>query len=212
MIEIEPEGDFVQPSPGSHLNVSVMIRERPDVRSYSIVGPCSDGVYRIAVKLLADTRGGSAYMWSLVARVEADAFGPGQPFRLGPRPAGLPAARRGHRRDADLLPRPCARRSGRAFSRGLRLQKPRRPCARATNSRASVGDRLDIVLSEEGRRVDIAAAIARLDPQGEFYVCGPIGHAGGGQAVLGGRADGPRTGCASRPSAAAADILRFRSR
>ena len=40
---------------------------------------------------------------------------------------------------------------------------------------ARIGDRLDIVLSEEGRRVDIAAAIAGLDPQGEFYVCGPIG-------------------------------------
>ena len=31
-----------------------MIRGRPDVRSYSIVGPCADGAYRIAVKLLAN--------------------------------------------------------------------------------------------------------------------------------------------------------------
>ena len=38
-----------------------------------------------------------------------------------------------------------------------------------------LGDRLELFLSEEGRRVDIAAEIARLDPQGEFYVCGPIG-------------------------------------
>ena len=65
LIEIEPSGGFVAASPGSHINVSVMIRGRPDVRSYSVVGPCADGVYRIAVKLLASTRGGSAYMWSL---------------------------------------------------------------------------------------------------------------------------------------------------
>ena len=43
-------------APGSHINVAVMIGERPDVRSYSIVGPCADGVYRIAVKRLAGTR------------------------------------------------------------------------------------------------------------------------------------------------------------
>ena len=65
LIEIEPSGGFVAASPGSHINVSVMVRGRPDVRSYSVVGPCADGVYRIAVKLLASTRGGSAYMWSL---------------------------------------------------------------------------------------------------------------------------------------------------
>src|SRR5271163_5327750 len=65
LIEIEPSSGFVAASPGSHINVSVMIRGRPDVRSYSIVGPCADGVYRIAVKRLSDTKGGSAYMWTL---------------------------------------------------------------------------------------------------------------------------------------------------
>ena len=65
LIEIEPSGGFIAASPGSHINVSVMIRRRPDVRSYSIVGPCADGVYRIAVKRLSNTKGGSAYMWTL---------------------------------------------------------------------------------------------------------------------------------------------------
>ena len=41
LIEIEPKGEFVAASPGSHINVSVMIRGRPDIRSYSIVGPCA---------------------------------------------------------------------------------------------------------------------------------------------------------------------------
>ncbi len=47
--------------------------------------------------------------------------------------------------------------------------------ALAEELREAVGDRLEIVLSEEGGRVDIAAEIAKLDPRSEFYVCGPIG-------------------------------------
>ena len=38
LFEIEPEGQFVPPAPGSHINISVRAGERPDTRSYSIVG------------------------------------------------------------------------------------------------------------------------------------------------------------------------------
>ena len=62
LFEIAPSGEFVVPTPGSHINVTVQVGERRDVRSYSMVGPCTDGLYRIAVKLLPDSRGGSAYM------------------------------------------------------------------------------------------------------------------------------------------------------
>ena len=41
--------------------------------------------------------------------------------------------------------------------------------------REQIGDRLEIVLSEERGRVDIAGEIAKLEAEGEFYVCGPIG-------------------------------------
>ena len=33
LFEIEPEGEFVAPTPGSHINVGVQIVERADVRS-----------------------------------------------------------------------------------------------------------------------------------------------------------------------------------
>src|SRR4051794_17331945 len=62
LFEIEPAQRFDKPTPGCNINVAVQIAGRPDVRSYSVVGPCTDGVYRIALKLLPDTRGGSAYM------------------------------------------------------------------------------------------------------------------------------------------------------
>ncbi len=48
-------------------------------------------------------------------------------------------------------------------------------CFTPARAAATFGDRLQLFLGEVGARVDIAAEIARLDPQGEFYVCGPIG-------------------------------------
>jgi len=82
LFEIEPAGDFVIPKAGSHINVTVQIAGRPDVRSYSTVGPCADGIYRIAVKLLGDSRGGSAYMWSLAPGAHLTISTPGNHFDL----------------------------------------------------------------------------------------------------------------------------------
>ena len=48
---------------------------------------------------------------------------------------------------------------------------PRSPRSSPTTLATACG----CIVSEDGARVDIAAEIARLDPQGEFYVCGPIG-------------------------------------
>ena len=82
LFEIEPSGEFVVPAPGSHINIVVQIKGRPDVRCYSAVGPCTDGVYRIAVKLLGDTRGGSAYMWSLAPGAQLTISTPGNHFEF----------------------------------------------------------------------------------------------------------------------------------
>src|SRR5271157_5385950 len=81
-IEIAPSGGFVAPTPGSHLNVGVLIGDRPDVRSYSIVGPCANGVYRIAVKRLKGSRGGSAYMWTLAPGARVSVSAPANHFDL----------------------------------------------------------------------------------------------------------------------------------
>jgi vanillate O-demethylase ferredoxin subunit len=55
------------------------------------------------------------------------------------------------------------------------VPEPRRPGEWPRSSLSGLGGRLELSLSEEGRQVDIAAEIARLDPEGEFDVCGPIG-------------------------------------
>lgn len=173
LIEIEPSEGFVIASPGSHINVSVMIRGRPDVRCYSIVGPCADGVYRVAVKLLRDTRGGSAHMWSLAPGARVALSAPANHFdlMLG-RPDYLLLA--GGIGITPIFTHALALAGTSARFRLLYACRSRRDLALADALAERIGDRLQVFVSQEGARVDIAAEIGRLDPQGEFYVCGPI--------------------------------------
>jgi vanillate O-demethylase ferredoxin subunit len=174
LIEIEPSGGFVAASPGSHINVTVMIRGRPDVRSYSIVGPCADGVYRIAVKRLSDTKGGSAYMWGLRPGARIKLSPPANHFNLtfGGSEYLLLAGGIGV---TPIFTHALALAERHARFRMLYACRSRHDLALADQLAARLGERLELFVSEEGRRVDIAAEIARLDPRGELYVCGPIG-------------------------------------
>jgi ferredoxin-NADP reductase len=174
LIEIEPASGFVAAPPGSHINVSVMIRGRPDVRSYSIVGPCADGVYRIAVKRLSDTKGGSAYMWTLRPGARIGLSQPSNHFdlALGRSEYLLLAGGIGV---TPIFTHALALAEQNARFRMLYACRSRDDLALADELAERLGGRLELFVSEEGRRVDIAAEIARLDPLGEFYVCGPIG-------------------------------------
>ena len=175
LFEIEVPGDFfVVPSPGSHINVAVQIGERPDVRSYSIVGPCSDGLYRIAVKLLKDTRGGSAYMWSLVRGANLTISGPSNHFELSRgRPQYLLLA--GGIGITPIYTMALALSTARADFHLLYACRRRQDQALADDLRVRIGKRLHMFVDEDGARADLASEIARLSPEGELYVCGPIG-------------------------------------
>jgi ferredoxin-NADP reductase len=174
LFEIEPAGKFVVPTPGSHFNVVVRINGRPDVRNYSAVGPCADGVYRIAVKLLRDTRGGSAYMWSLAPGAQLTVSTPGNHFELSRgRPEYLLLA--GGIGITPIFTMALALAEAKANFRMLYACRRRQDLALADELQHHLGDRLRIFVSEEGARVNIDAEISRLGPGGEFYVCGPIG-------------------------------------
>ena len=61
LFELVPaDGTPAQIPLGGHLNVTVMIGERADTRSYSLIGPAMPDAYRIAVKRTQESRGGSA--------------------------------------------------------------------------------------------------------------------------------------------------------
>ena len=64
---LRPDGGVAPYPAGSHLNVAVLIDGQPARRSYSLVGERDPHVYRIAVRLAPDSRGGSRAMWSLQA-------------------------------------------------------------------------------------------------------------------------------------------------
>jgi len=174
LFEIEPSGEFVAPTPGGHINVTVQIGGRPDVRSYSIVGLCTDGLYRIAVKLLGDSRGGSAYMWSLQPGANLTISTPNNHFDLSRgRPDYLLLA--GGIGITPIFTMALALAEAGADFRLLYACRRREDLALADELRERIGDRLQVFIDEEGSRVDLDVAIAGLDPQGEFYVCGPIG-------------------------------------
>jgi vanillate O-demethylase ferredoxin subunit len=173
MFEIAPSGEFAVPAPGSHINISVLIRERPDVRSYSIVGPCTDGIYRIAVKLLRETRGGSADMWSLAPGSRVRISAPANHFELGlGRPEYLLLA--GGIGITPIFTHAHALAHANSRFRVVYACRSRRDLALADELRERIGGRLQTFCAEDAR-VDLPAEIAKLDPQGEFYVCGPIG-------------------------------------
>lgn len=174
LFEIEPDGGFVPPPPGSHLDFRMRIHDRPDLRSYSVVGPCTDGIYRIAVKRLPHSRGGSAWMWSLAPGARLAFTGPHDTFPLGAnRPEYLLVA-------GGIGITPIYTMATALAGAGARLRlvyAARRACdlAFADDLREILGDRLITVTSETGGRVDLAAEIAALAGDGELYVCGPIG-------------------------------------
>ncbi|WP_414474069.1 PDR/VanB family oxidoreductase [Microvirga sp. M2] len=174
LFEIEPSGAFVAPAPGSHINVTVQIGARPDTRSYSIVGSCADGIYRIAVKLLGGSRGGSAYMWNLAPGAHLTISTPGNHFPLSRgRPEYLLLA--GGIGITPVFTMALALAEAGARFRLLYACRRRQDLAFADELRERIGDRLEVFLDEAGERVDLDAQIARLAPEGELYVCGPIG-------------------------------------
>ncbi|HEX3346952.1 MAG TPA: PDR/VanB family oxidoreductase [Acetobacteraceae bacterium] len=174
MFEIAPESGFVQPQPGSHIDLALRIGERADVRSYSVVGPCRDGVYRIAVKRLPTSRGGSAYMWTLPVGARLTIAPPANLFPLTRgRPEYLLVA--GGIGITPIYGIALALAGAGAPFRMLYGCRSRDQLALGEELRARIGDRLEPYISAEGKRVDFGREVARLAPGGEVYVCGPIG-------------------------------------
>lgn len=174
LFEIEPESAFAAATPGSHIDVVVLIDGRPQVRSYSLVGPCVDGCYRIAVKRLRNSRGGSVAMWQLQVGQRLTISEPSNSFELS------------HGRSEYLLvaggigitpiyTMALALAARNANFRVLYAARTRCDLALADELARHIGDRLQLFVDEEEQGIDLAGETARLDPHGELYVCGPLG-------------------------------------
>ena len=159
--------------PGSHVKVQVDLGGRIDQRSYSVVGQ-EGSTLRIAVKRQPESRGGSAYMWRLRSG-DALALAPprcdfplmhGAPHYLllaggvGITPMVAMAAQlAGRGTDVRMV---YAARSAGEFAYGEELA-------------GVLGDRLALFASDRGEQIDIADEIRRMHPDGELYMCGPLG-------------------------------------
>lgn len=160
-------------TPGSHLSVNVQIGGRPETRFYSLVGTPMKDAYRIAVKLVPDSRGGSRYMWSLPVGGRLDISEPNNHFELdfnapeylliaggiGITPL-FGMAQILARRTASVRMLYGARNAGEHVYRD--------------ELETSLGTRIDFVSDEAGQKMDLKAAIENLGPKAQAYVCGPI--------------------------------------
>lgn len=82
-IELMPVNGTEHFTPGSHISLEVMVNNLPETRSYSLIGLYQkDKLYRIAVKQLAESRGGSNYMWQLKPGAKIKVSRPANNFEL----------------------------------------------------------------------------------------------------------------------------------
>lgn len=162
---------------GGHLNVTVMIGERADTRSYSLIGPAMPDAYRIAVKRSPESRGGSAYMWSLAEGAQLTISSPRSHFDIDfGRPDYLVIAG-----GIGITPlvgmvhalADQAVRSG-ASLRMAYCARSKDELAFADDLQALLGDRLQTFISSEGQRLDLRSALSALAPGGIAAVCGPL--------------------------------------
>jgi vanillate O-demethylase ferredoxin subunit len=175
--ELKPE-DGVRPwRAGSHLDVQLALADGPQTRSYSLIGLPHDRdsreVYRIAVKRMQPSRGGSRHLWSLAPGDTLRVGAPGNHFELpldaaqyllvaggiGITPLvgmALQLARRG----ADLRMRYAARSADELVF--------------ADVLRAALGTRLQTFADGAGARLDLDAEIGALHPRALLLACGPV--------------------------------------
>lgn len=173
--EIAPrDGQVAVYEPGSHINIAVEVNGRPDVRSYSLVG-LPDQVrrcYRIAVKKVDPSRGGSAALHDLLPGATVRITPPRNHFPLQ-FDAGHYLLVAGGIGVTPMIGMAQALMQRGADVRMLYAARNRRELVFIRELAALLGDRLQVFVSEEGARLDLSAALATLPAGTDVYFCGP---------------------------------------
>jgi len=173
--EIAPrDGQIMAYAPGSHITIAVTVNGRQDVRSYSLVGLPDQArrSYRIAVKKVEPSRGGSAALHDLLPGATVRITAPRNHFPLQHDAPGylliaggigitplVGMAQALVRRGADV--------------RMLYAARSRRELVFIHELQALLGDRLQVFVSDEGQRLDLSAALADMPADTDVYFCGP---------------------------------------
>jgi vanillate O-demethylase ferredoxin subunit len=171
--ELVPE-DGVRPwTVGSHVQVRLPIGGGVDTRSYSLVGQPGGDAYRIAVKRVQASRGGSQAMWQLDAGDHIDVLAPQNHFELSSAPPqSLLVA--GGIGITPLLGMALALAARGADFSLCHAARSRDELVYTQGLATTFGDRLRAFVSREGARIDFDALLADLHPQGQLLLCGPL--------------------------------------
>ncbi|NRG18555.1 oxidoreductase [Rhizobiales bacterium] len=173
LIELSVEGGLPPFEPGSHVSVEVMVDGMPAIRSYTCVSSDA-GHIRLAVKRHEHSRGGSRFMWTLIEGAKLRVTVPENRFALSWRASSYLLIAGG----IGITPI-----YGMAKALSERGKPARLAYAASTRGELAFADELADVMGEsaeffisgEGRRIDLAAEFAGLPPNGEAYICGPLG-------------------------------------
>jgi vanillate O-demethylase ferredoxin subunit len=159
--------------PGSHLELEVRLGGRPARRSYSVVTADDDRRISIAVKHLRAGRGGSAYVHTLRPGDRLLVDRPQNLFPLSYEdPEYLLVA-------GGIGVTPLFGMAISLVRRGLPVRmvyvgRRREEMPLLPELAADLGSRLAVFASDEGRRLDLAAAITDLHADSVVYLCGPF--------------------------------------
>jgi vanillate O-demethylase ferredoxin subunit len=172
-IELVPDSGPLPWTVGSHLQVQVPIEGHHDWRSYSLVGLPDRTAYRIAVKRVDASRGGSRAMWQLESGHRVTLIAPANHFELsyaapqsllvaggiGITPLlgmALALAARGHHVSMAYAAR----------TRDALVYEP--------ELRSALGVRLHTFVSDDGQRLAFEPLLRDLHAQAQMLVCGPL--------------------------------------
>ncbi|WP_341898802.1 PDR/VanB family oxidoreductase [Ferrovibrio terrae] len=172
MFEIAPAGGTVAYEPGSHINIAVDIGGRRDVRSYSLVGQPRRNVYRIAVKRVNPSRGGSVWLHNLLPGARLQVTSPRNhfPLHFGASRYLLIAGGIGI---TPLLGMAQTLMQRGVDFRLLYAARSQRELAFAQELKETLGGRVTLFISEEGNRIDLQRELAAFPADGDVYFCGP---------------------------------------
>ena len=168
-------------APGAHLQVRLPLTDgEPQTRSYSLIGLPNGSCYRIAVKRMDAGRGGSLHMWQLTRGDRLVISEPQSHFPLsfdapsylliaggiGITPlVAMAEALNVHRTNHAISVR---------MVYGARRSDEADEFAYADRLREALGTGLQLLNADAGERIDFAAEIAQLHPDGQVYCCGPV--------------------------------------
>jgi vanillate O-demethylase ferredoxin subunit len=161
-------------TPGGHVALSLATPRGELVRTYSLLEGGDGAPYRIAVKRVAISRGGSAALWQMAPGETLLVSRPRNTFPLVASGGFtlLVAGGIGITPIASMVRALCM--AGCAF-RLIYAVRTRHDLALHAELLRMAENRLSIVVSEDGQRIDFAQTFARLQPNTDAYVCGPPG-------------------------------------